>query len=365
MKKKLSLFCSAIAVVALLTTVLSVKMPQAEIKNNITNAALEQHYDDADDMNTTMDAPTEEPSSSGSSGGLGDILGGIGGGSGDFGSSFIDGIGGLGGIFGDAGDILGGLGGTGSGNSSNGVLNTTVGGNDAIYIDPVPAATQTMTQGETIVQPAPNTQAPQSTVPVAETLNPNAITNPYARPTGEIKPGDMGDGVKWIQWNIIYSGYGLQGKEISGVYDDETVEAVKKLQAENGLTADGVVNDAVIDKIEHLYFQYITSIGQATTAPVTSVNTTAVATVGGNQNDDGSNILIIILAVILIAFIWIIAIIVIVIVLIVKKKKKKKLQEKAPEGEAKPETEVKEEPEKKNDGMSLSDLFEEANNKKK
>lgn len=363
MKKKLSVFCSAIAVIALLTTVLGVKLPQAEIKNNITNAALEQHYDDADDMNTTMETPTEE-TSSGSSGGLGDILGGIGGGSGDFGGNFVDGIGGLGGIFGDAGDILGGLGGSGSGGSSSGVLNTTTGGNDVIYIDPVPAATQAMTQGETIVQPAPPTQSVQSTVPVAETLNPNAVTNPYARPSGEIKPGDMGDGVKWIQWNIIYSGYGLQGKEITGIYDNETVDVVKKLQAENGLTADGVVNDAVIDKIENLYFQYITG-GQTTIPQTAPVNTTAAAPVGGTQNDDGSNGLIIILAVVLIALIWIIAIVVIVILLIVKKKKKKKEQAKAPEGENKPEAEVKEETEKKNEGMSLSDLFEEANNKKK
>ncbi len=363
MKKKFSVFCCAIAVFAFTVTVLGVKLPETEIKNDVSYAVLEQYYDDADDMNTTIEnEPTEETSASGgSSSGLGDILGGIGG-SGDFGGGFLDGIGGIGGIFGDAGDVLGGLlGGVSGSGSSNGVLNTTTGGNDYIYIDPVPAATQPMTKGETIVQPATPTQSPQSTVPVADTIDPNAKTNPYARPSGEIKPGDMGDGVKWIQWNIIYSGYALKDKEITGVYDDETVEAVKKLQAENGLTADGIVNDAVLDKIELLYFEHIIN-GQPTSAQTPTVGASDTGTVGTQPKDDGSNALIIIIAIVLVAFIWIIAIIVIAIMLISKKKRAKKT---APAEATSQDAAEKSQNENKTGEMSLSDLFEEANNKKK
>ncbi len=361
MKKKFSVLCSVIAVFALIVTVMGVKLPVADVKNDVSYAALEQYYDDADDMNTTMaNEPTEEASSSGgSSSGLGDLLGGIGG-SGDLGGGLLDGIGGIGGIFGDAGDVLGSLlGGGSAGSSSNGVLNTTVGGNDVIYIDPVPAATQNVTQGETIVPPANNTQAnAESTVPVAETINPSATTNPYAKPTGEIKPGDMGDGVKWMQWVLIYTGYGLEGKEVTGIYDDETVELVKKLQAEKGLTPDGIVNDDDIAAIELLYFEYIIN-GQTTSAQSTAVDTTAIGTVGGTQNDDDSDRIVIIIAIILIAFVWIIAIVVIIVLLIIKKKKGKKADAQKTEPENKPEGE------NKSGDMSLSDLFEEANNKKK
>lgn len=365
MKKRLSVFCSALAVIALLVTVLGVKMPKAEIKNDVSYAALEQYYDDADDMNTTMEnEPTEETSSSGGS--SGGIFGG------GFGEGFLDGIGGIGGIFGDTGDILGGIFGgddsdKGSGGSSGGTVNTTTGGNDAIYIDPVPAATQSQSQTQNTVV----TDIAQTTIPVAETVNFAAISNPYAKPVTEIKPGDMGDGVKWIQWNLIYTGYGLQGKPVTGVYDDATAEVVKKLQAEKGLTADGVVNDEVVAHIDLLYYEYITANPQTTVPQMSAVDTTFVQPAGTTDNNEGPNILVIVIAVILIGLIWFVAIIAIIIILIVKKSKSKKktaakaqvntvkTEEKPQENTEKPET-VNQDKE-----MSLSDLFEEANNKKK
>ncbi len=360
MKKKFSVLSCAIVVMALMVTVGGVKLfGQVPVKNDVSYAVLEQYYDDADDMNTTMaNEPTEEATTSGSSsGGLGDLLGGLGG-SGDFGGGLLDGIGGIGGIFGDAGDILGSLiggSGGGSGSGSTGTLNTTVGGNDYIYIDPVPAAT---TQVQS--QSTNSSETAQTTIPVAETVNPLATTNPYARPTGEIKPGDMGDGVKWIQWNLIYTGYGLQGKEITGVYDNETVEVIKKLQAEKGLTPDGIINDDDIAATELLYYEYI--INAQTTLPQTTVvDSTGVTTIGSVEDDNDNNggkWLKIIIAVVLIAFIWIVAFIVIAIILIVKKKNAKKTPVAQP-------AKVQEKTENKNGDMSLSDLFEEANNKKK
>ncbi len=362
MKKKISVLCSVIAVFALIVTVMGAKLPVADLKSDVSYAALEQYYDDAADMNTTMkNEPTEETSSSGSSSdGLGDILGGIGGGSGDLGSGMLDGIGGVGGIFSDAGDLFGSLLGGGlGGSSSNGVLNTTVGGNDVIYIDPVPAATQAMTQAETIVPPASETQTEaQSTIPVAETVDPAGKTNPYAKPTGEIKPGDMGDGVKWMQWNLIYTGYAPELKEATGIYDDATVEAVKKLQTEKGLTPDGIVNNDDVAAIELLYYEYIVN-GQTTSAQTAPVDTTAAGTVDNAQVEDDSDPFIILVSIILIAVIWIIAIVVIVIILIKKKKKAKKAEENKTEPENKPESE------NKSGDMSLTDLFEEANSKKK
>lgn len=370
MNKRLSVWGSAVAILALLITVMGVKAPFTEIKYDVSYVAVDQCYDDADDMNTTMlNEPTVEntapATSSGALGALGGVLGSFGGSSDGFGAGFADGIGGIGGIIGDSGDLLGGFLGGGLGSATTGVVNTTIGGNDYVYIDPVPAATQPITQGTTIVPAAPQTVV-QSTFPVAETIDPAALSNPYAKPAGEIRPGDMGDGVKWIQWNIIYSGYGLAGKEISGIYDDETVEVVKKLQAEKGLAADGVVNDAVIDKIELLYFEYITSKTQST-VPGTTVPATNPASVPGTADDNGDgNILFIILAVFLIIVIWIIAIIIILIILIVKKKKAKKKAASKPENEAQPqEASEMPESEKQSNDMSLSDLFDEANNKKK
>ncbi len=363
MKKKISVLCSVIAAVALIVTVMGVKAPVAGVKSDVSHGALEQYYDDADDMNTTMQEPTESTTSSlsGSLGDFSDLLGGLGG-SGDLGSGLIDGIGGISGIFGDAGDIFGSLLGGGSGSTSGGVLNTTQGGDDVIYIDPVPAATQAMTQAETIIEPASDTQLnTESTVPVAETLNPTATTNPYQKPAGEIKPGDMGDGVKWIQWNLIYTGYAPDLKEATGIYDDATVELVKKLQTENGLTPDGIVNDDDIAAIELLYYRHIIN-AQTTSAQASAVDTTATGAVGNALGDDGSDVLIIIIAAVLVALIWIIAIVVIVIILIKKKKKAKKAEADKKADEPKPEADKKPEA---NGDMSLSDLFEEANNKKK
>ncbi|MBQ8183862.1 MAG: peptidoglycan-binding protein [Clostridia bacterium] len=363
MRKNLSFFCGVLAVLAVLVTVTGFRTPDSSVRNDVSYAARDQYYDDAADMNTTEDEIVENNTTS-SSGGLLDGLGsGLGSGSS---GGFLDGIGGIGGIFGDAGDVLGSFFGDSSGSSSNGGAGSSSVVNSAVYIDPVPAATMAQTQNTTptVVQTSPAT-APQSTVPVAESVNPSVTSNPYTKPTGEIKPGDSGDGVKWIQWNFIYTGYGLAGKDVTGVYDDETVELVKKLQTEKGLTADGIVNDAVIDKIELLYFEHKIN-GQPTVPQSVAGIVTAPETIPVEDNGDSDKGLSLILLIIIIAAIWCLAIIVIIIILIIKKKKAKKAvntekpQTEQPQEGQPQESEAKENKASDKD-MSLSDLFEEAN----
>lgn len=358
MRKKLLAFCSVIAVVSLVLTAYCVKSDGEYLKTDVSYAEREQYYDEAADMNTTVqsNASNEVTSSGSSSGGLlggsGGFLENLGGGSG---------IGGIGEIFGDASDIIGGVIGDPS-NGSSGNSSTTSSMGNPIYIDPVPAATYVqsgLTSAPAVTNPITSMG---STAPVAETVNPAAASNPYMKPTGEIKEGDMGDGVKWMQWMFIYTGYGLQGKQVTGVYDAETVEVVKKLQTEKGLTADGVVNDAVIDKIELLYFEHKYNV-ETTTVPASDNLVTAPETIEATEADgNGGKPLKIAITIAVIAAIWCIAIVVIVLIVILKKSKNKKAGEvtenkTAPAGDAKPA-----EPEKKE--MTLSDLFEEANEKK-
>ncbi len=57
------------------------------------------------------------------------------------------------------------------------------------------------------------------------------------------RPGDRGELVVEIQDCLVQLGY---LDSITGVYDDETVEAVKKFQRKNGLSADGIAGDRTL-----------------------------------------------------------------------------------------------------------------------
>ena len=46
----------------------------------------------------------------------------------------------------------------------------------------------------------------------------NTTVIPYAKPTAALNPGDKSDGVKWLQWILIYTECGLQNV-ITGEYD--------------------------------------------------------------------------------------------------------------------------------------------------
>jgi len=57
--------------------------------------------------------------------------------------------------------------------------------------------------------------------------------------------GDSGALVKEIQECLVQMGY-LDEDDVTGIYDETTVEAVKKFQKKNGLTADGVAGDQTL-----------------------------------------------------------------------------------------------------------------------
>lgn len=363
MKRKLTIIC---AVMLVLSVCFSVTLTATDgiMQNDVSYASVERHYNDADDMNTTtMKNPIDDylgdAVETTASGGLLDSIGGLGGiGSGGFDTGI-----GVGDIFGDAGDVIGNVIGGIGGNSAN-TTNNANSGNNIVYIDPVPAGTDNYQSGSIINTPSPTqSQTPAVSPPAStagETVNNNATKNPFAKPVNTINPGDSGDGVKWMQWIFIYTNYGLTGKNITGVYDADTVEVVKKLQKEKGLTEDGIVNDAVVDKIELLYYEYTLTL---TTAPaVTPSIVTAPETLGQTSSQDGNNkSLGVIIAII--AAIWCIAIAVIIVLFVLKKKSANKKAEADKDLEFTYAAKKSENESSSGASMSLSDLFEEANNK--
>lgn len=238
---------------------------------------------------------------------LGGMVGGLGGGS----------LGGIGDAFSGIGDALGGLvdglgGGSSSGGSSGSVtydVNTETLG----YIDIVPAASD--------FTPVLTTESAASTTEIAvnETVDFATTVNPYTKPTGELKGGDKGDGVKWMQWIFIYTRYGLKDNGITGVFDEDTMAVVKKLQKENGLAVDGIVDDEVIDKIELLYFQatYTTTAPANLTEPTTQVATTNQ----DSQSQKDKSAATMVAIVIIIVLLWLFVVGVIIALVVFKKKK--------------------------------------------
>lgn len=225
----------------------------------------------------------------------------------------------------------------------------------------VPAGPQTETQ-----QVLTETVITESTT-YGLTVDMNASEVPYEKPTDEINPGDEGDAVRWIQWVFIYSDYGLRPDGITGVMDDDTVALVKKLQQENGFMVDGVVTPEVLDKIELLYLSK--SLGEGNTGQfiqpsATVENETNVAAV----TDDSDNKLIIVI--IIIAVLWILTLATITTVFVMKKKKTEKAVKDLESSEKNANNEVVEKTEQskntsKKEISGMSDLFEEANSKKK
>ena len=219
----------------------------------------------------------------------------------------------IGGAEGIIGGILGGDSGSGNGGAGGNVDGTyapqnTTGG----YITIVPAATDYYTT------PDPNlTTSATDAGNVGETVDFASETNPYTKPVGELKGGDTGDGVRWIQWMFIYTRYGLRDDGITGVFDEDTMAVVKKLQKENGMVVDGIVDEEVIDKIEYLYFQSIYA-EPATFAPVST--TSSGITYKADVEDDNNSTAII---VILVSIVWILAIVLVLVLKVVKNKSKK------------------------------------------
>jgi peptidoglycan hydrolase-like protein with peptidoglycan-binding domain len=61
--------------------------------------------------------------------------------------------------------------------------------------------------------------------------------NPYTEPTKNLKKGDSGEGVKWLQWELNQSGYKL---DIDGIFGSFTDQAVRKFQKSCKITIDGI-----------------------------------------------------------------------------------------------------------------------------
>jgi hypothetical protein len=372
MKKKITALCSVMVVLSICIAMLGVA--NFNVENDVTMATIKNY-----------NAPKTEDTTSNASGGIGDILGGIGdgssggigdvlGGIGDGSSGGIDDVlGGIGdGSSGDIGDSLGGIGdalggvagGIGDslggifGGSSGTVVKTTAPATtsaDIGLIIPVPAATQTPSETQ-----APSTSSESSVA--GETVDFGSTANPYTKPTASFVAGDEDETIKWIQWIFVYTGYGLKDDGITGVLDEDTVAVVKKLQHENKLTVDGNINEEVIKAAEVLYYQSM--LGEDVSAIEVSSDATTSVTVStpvdnGNNGDNTTVILLIVILVI----IWVLAIGGIVLLFVFKKKKINATKIAAAEQVENKET--------KTDGTettsikSLSDLFEEAENKDK
>ncbi|MBO5065486.1 MAG: peptidoglycan-binding protein [Clostridia bacterium] len=375
MNKKIIAFCVAVVMSCSAIAVTGSKLSDG-IKTDVSTAVVEQHYNSADGMRTgnrdeaadmndggsNTVSTTAAPATTGSSGldiDLGGLLGGSGdggllggsGGLGDLGS-----FGSIGEIFGDGSDVIGSIfsGATPSQNNQETVPVTQNPGYNTNYLDPVPAATYVQSQtpsidtGASVGTNLPVSQA-DSTVSSDFGAGVNTTYNPYAKPKDVINPGDSGEGVKWVQWILMFTNYGLQNKTIDGNYDEETVEAVKKFQKEQGLTDDGIINEATADKLEILYFQHsMTLTTVAPSAATTVPQTTAVA----DEDDEKGVSTAVIIAVI--AAIWCVAIGVIVAILIIRKKKSR-----VESGDTSSDKEAG--ADSSGGEMNLSDLFEEAN----
>ena len=67
------------------------------------------------------------------------------------------------------------------------------------------------------------------------------VINPYKMTTKILKKCSKGEGVKWVQFQLISKGYALPKYGIDGDYGEETAHAVKKFQYANNLTPDSIV----------------------------------------------------------------------------------------------------------------------------
>ena len=65
-------------------------------------------------------------------------------------------------------------------------------------------------------------------------------TNPYPEYKSTLRKGDKGDGVKWLQWELVDRGYNCGDTGVDGSFGGKTERGVKAFQEANGLDIDGV-----------------------------------------------------------------------------------------------------------------------------
>ncbi|MCQ2418008.1 MAG: peptidoglycan-binding protein [Oscillospiraceae bacterium] len=108
---------------------------------------------------------------------------------------------------------------------------------------------------------------------------------PYPRPSGSplIQKGSKGDGVRWVQYALQSLGYTTQ-YGIDGDFGSSTEEIVKRFQSEYGLSADGQVGPATIQKIVQaiqnppVAVTIVTTKATTTVTKATTVSTKATTT---------------------------------------------------------------------------------------
>ena len=87
--------------------------------------------------------------------------------------------------------------------------------------------------------------APKSTANTSSAVNVGPLTS--AKPSGTLKRGDSGDGVKALQTRLKELGY-ITGT-VDSTFGAGTEKAVKEFQEAAGLTADGVAGKTTLDKM--------------------------------------------------------------------------------------------------------------------
>ena len=304
-------FLILLSLVILLSSVLTV------VGSATTDDLPDDMYDD--DANVTYDAGTTATTK-------GSVLGNIGGdGIGDFVGGVVESV------FQDedvseqvndkAEGILGGF-----GNIFDGIKDfipstnkQTTGSN---FFDPItPAVTggfnSNLGSGNNVQQN--NTLSSTNAAINGEYVDYNTTVIPYAKPTGALNPGDKGDGVKWLQWILIYTECGLQNP-ITGDYNDATAAAVKNLQLKYGMaTVDGIASQEVIEKAEQMYNDYINGVSSQGTSSPAVFNTVGGTTPQGDKKQ-APDVTVTIIIVILI-IVWIFAIAAVFIIVHIKRKK--------------------------------------------
>ncbi len=67
--------------------------------------------------------------------------------------------------------------------------------------------------------------------------NPGNAGCPYAEPTVNIRWGSIGNGAKWVQWQLTRHNYPLA---VDGIFGAKSAAALRAFQRESGLSADGI-----------------------------------------------------------------------------------------------------------------------------
>lgn len=310
MKKSLLFILSF---VVLLSSVLTVV---ASAENTIYE---DDMYDD--DANVTYNAGTTATTSGSFLGGLG----GLGDGVGDFVGGVVESVFNDPDVSGQVNDKVDGVVGIFDNFDLDGLIPTTqkstVGSNFFDTIDPVVTGgfnTGSLGSGSSVQ--ANGTPSSTNAAINGEIVDYNTTVNPYAKPTTALNPGDKGDGVKWLQWILIYTECGLQGA-VTGDYDDATAAAVKTLQLKYGMTVDGIASLEVIEKADAMYNEYISGITPGSTSTPAVFNTVGGAgtSSGGGKTDSPTNVKVTVIIVVLI-IVWIFAIAAVFIIVHIKRK---------------------------------------------